>query len=148
MPKLLPLVLIVPALLLASCSSDDGGEPAGVAISTTTTVRTLTADEIDDSTPYCATWKEIRSQGGAQTNGLPEDQAIARRKEYYGRLVPIVTRLLEQATPDIRPEVERALANTEDAAATGSFASFRTAASKAGTQKLAQYALDRCQKQG
>lgn len=150
MRRLAPLVLIaLIALVSTGCSDDDdtdeGAAPSG-SIVTTTTVRVLAADEIDDATPYCATWKEIRASGGPRTQGLSEEERVARRKAYYGSLLPLVERLLTQATDDIRPEVQRALDNTRDAATTGSFDSFGTPESKQGTQLLAQYALENCAK--
>jgi hypothetical protein len=144
------LALLLVTALAAGCGDDGDDDPSEAspagAVSTSTTVRVLAADEIDASTPYCATWREIRAAGGTDTEGLTDEQAVARRKEYYGALLPIVERLLSQASEEIRPEVQRALDNTRDAAATGSFESFRTPASKRGTQALAQYALDNCAK--
>lgn len=151
------VLLLVPALLLAACSDDDGDAPDGLPTATVAPDRTITTqptipalapEEIDDSTPYCAVWKEIRSQGGPQTKGLSTEAAAARRKEYYGRLVPIATRLLDVAPAEIREEVVRALDNARDAATTGSRDSFSTDASQAGARILAQYALDHCRKKG
>src|SRR5687768_5422011 len=107
MRKLLPgLVVVAVAMGVVGCSDDDDGPDAAPSgtVSTSTTVHVLSADEIDPSTPYCATWKEIRSAGGPQTEGLSDEDAAARRKHYYGSLVPLVERLLTQSTGDIRSE--------------------------------------------
>ena len=142
------LSLLLVTVIAVGCS-DDGDDDrsagaTGASVTTSTTVRVLAADEIDDGTPYGATWKEIRSAGGAGTDGVSEEEAVTRRKAYYGRLLPIVERLLSHATDDVRAEVQRAVDNTRDAATTGSFESFRTPESKRGTQVLARYALDHC----
>lgn len=155
----LALVLLAATLAFTGCSSDDGDDaeaadtttsvPAENQITTETTIRALKPEEIDTTrSPYCATWADIRSAGGPQTQGLDEAAATARRKEYYGSLLPKVEQLLTQAPDDIRSAVEIARDATRATSETGSFDPFRTEEAKESASDLAQYALDNCAKAG
>jgi hypothetical protein len=153
--NLLPLLLLV-AVAVAGCgggSDDDAATgptftaPPKQVQTTETTVRPLAADEIDTTaSPYCATWAEIRSAGGPQTQGMDEVAATARRKTNYGQLLPTVERLLEQAPDEIEDAVQTARDQTQESATTGSFEPFRTPKAKKVAAQLAQYALDHCAK--
>lgn len=150
MRKLVVLLLCCTVLVVA-CSDDDGEAspptaPSGT-ITTEPTVPALDPEEIDVTrSPYCATWAEIRSQGGPRTEGMDEAAAVARRQEYYGSLLPIVDRLLEQSEEEIRDAVQVARNATSEVATTGAFDPFRTPEAKASTKELAQYAIDNCRK--
>jgi hypothetical protein len=153
---LLPVLLA--AVVLTGCGGGGSDEPDASgptftvstttpSMSTETTVRSLSADEIDTSaSPYCATWAEIRGAGGPKTQGLDEAAAAERRKTYYGQLLPTVERLLEQAPDEIEDAVQAARDQTQESATTGSFDPFRTPAAKQVAARLAQYALDHCAK--
>ena len=143
----LPLACL-PLLLLSACG-DDGDEASkpGEAMSTTSTVPVLDADDIDRSkSPYCNTWADIRSQGGPDTGGMDDAAKVARRKEYYGGLLPLVERLLEQSTDEIRPAVEIALRATKESASTGSFEPFQADDAEQSGVDLRRYALENCSK--
>ena len=150
MRKLLPVVLCS-VLLVVGCGGDDDDDEATSptsspgTITTESTIPALDPDEIDATkSPYCATWAEIRSQGGPRTEGMDDAAAAARRKEYYGTLLPIVDRLLEQSDDEIRDAVRVAREAASGAATTGSFEPFRTEEAKASAKRLAEYALDNC----
>jgi hypothetical protein len=143
---LAPLVLL--AVLAGGCSHDSGGDSAGKAKpTTTTTIRTLKADEVDASaSEYCKAWADIRALGAAPLVGDPAKDTEVR-KVHYAKLVPLAEQLRKVAPAEIIPAVDVAVKQVNEVAATGSDAPFQDAEAQKRQQELAKYALDHCTKQ-
>jgi hypothetical protein len=143
---LAPLVLL--AVLAGGCSHDSGGDSAGKAKpTTTTTIRTLKADEVDASaSEYCKAWADIRAVGAAPLTGN-EAKDTEVRKTHYAKLVPLAERLRKVAPAEIAAAVDFAVKQMHEIASSGSDQASVGAEAQKRQQELAKYALDHCTKQ-
>jgi hypothetical protein len=146
------VVLFVALVLVGStgCSSGSSSSSAAKKATTTTTkpvttttteTPALTPAQIDTkASPYCATWAEIR---GAGTLKAQDADTV---KAYYSKLVPIVEKLLGQATSEIKASVQVALDATQKVAASGSLQDFQAPGVQDAQRKLTDYSVAHCAK--